>query len=133
VISDVGDATSEMLIDVAGNMTIAGNLTTLNPAGTFPDYVFSPDYPLMSLADLAAFVARERHLPNLPSAEEVEAKGSLDVTRLQMLLLEKVEELTLYTLGQHKLIEQLERANRELQSRLAEVESAVNEAATSVP
>ena len=65
-----------------------------------PDYVFEPDYPLMPVGELAAFVAREKHLPRMPSAEEIKASG-LNLSQFQMKLLEKIEELTLY-LAQHQ-------------------------------
>jgi hypothetical protein len=64
-----------------------------------PDYVFEPEYPLLSLDELRAYIAKEKHLPNVPSEEEIRA-GGLDLTDFQMRLLEKVEELTLYTLAQ---------------------------------
>ena len=65
-----------------------------------PDYVYEPDYKLMPLEDLQAYLNKEKHLPNLSSAYEVNSKG-LDLGGSQMALLEKVEELTLYTLQQH--------------------------------
>jgi len=72
-----------------------------------PDYVFAQDYELMPLNDLRAFIAENQHLPNVPSAAEVGEKG-LNMTRMQLAVLEKVEELTLYTLEQQKKIDALE-------------------------
>lgn len=115
VFSDVGDGTSELLLDVNGNLTIAGSLTTLSPAGTFPDYVFAPEYELMPLAKLSEFVRENRHLPNVPSASDVASAGKLNVNELQMKMLEKIEELTLYTLQQQKHIEELSAKVAELQ------------------
>ncbi|HWM94594.1 MAG TPA: hypothetical protein VN493_27820 [Thermoanaerobaculia bacterium] len=86
--------------------------TTLN----VPDYVFAPDYSLMPLDELREFVSRERHLPNVPSAEDVRKEG-LNLSEVQMRLLEKVEELTLYTLAQNELVKALE-------ARLAALEKA---------
>ncbi len=68
-----------------------------------PDYVFEPDYDLMPLAELAAFVRAEKHLPNVPKAAEIRASG-LNLSQFQMRLLEKIEELTLYTLAQQEQI-----------------------------
>lgn len=75
-------------------------------AGTLvhPDYVFQEKYPLLSLNDLEQFVQTHKHLPNIPSAKEVQEAGSLSVGEMQTKLLEKIEELTLYVL-------QLKRAN----------------------
>ncbi len=97
----------QVTVDTAGNVTIAGSLTAGAPAETFPDYVFAPDYELMPLADLERFVTSERHLPGVPSASEVGRDG-LDMTRLQVQLLKKVEELTLYTVRQQAQIEALQ-------------------------
>jgi hypothetical protein len=88
-----------------GGMTLFGTLTvTGGGGGTVPDYVFAPNYELMPLSQLAAFIAENQHLPNVPSATEIEENG-LDMTTMQMRLLEKVEELTLYILQQQKTID----------------------------
>jgi hypothetical protein len=68
-----------------------------------PDYVFEPDYELMPLDEQAAFVRAEKHLPNVPNAAEIRASG-LNLSQFQMRLLEKIEELTLYTLAQQEQI-----------------------------
>lgn len=86
--------------------------TTLNA----PDYVFEPGYDLMSLDELQAFIAREKHLPNVPSASQVREQG-LNLSQFQMRLLEKIEELALYTLALHE-------ENSDLKARLATLESA---------
>ena len=107
VFSDVGDGTSELLLDVNGNLTIAGSLTTLSPPGTFPDYVFAPEYELMPLDKLSDFIRENRHLPNIPSASDVATAGKLNMNELQMKMLEKIEELTLYAVQQQKNIDEL--------------------------
>jgi len=68
--------------------------------------VFEPDYSLMPIEDLRAFVAREKRLPNVPSARDIKSQG-LNLSQFQMRLLEKVEELTLYTLTQQEQIARL--------------------------
>jgi hypothetical protein len=73
----------------------------------WPDYVFGEDYKLMSLEELRQSVEENNHLPGLPSAAEVAEKGIL-LGDMQTKLLEKVEELTLYTLQQDEQIEQLQ-------------------------
>jgi hypothetical protein len=69
-------------------------VTTLNP---FPDYVFSDDYALMSYHDLRNYIHTHKHLPNVPTAQEIEEKGA-DLGEINRILVEKVEELTLYIL-----------------------------------
>lgn len=91
--------------------------TTLN----VPDYVFEPDHRLMPLDELKDFVSREKHLPNLPSAEDIRKEG-LNLSQVQMRLLEKMEELTLYILKQNDEIRALQSENANLGSRLAGLE-----------
>lgn len=91
--------------------------TTLN----VPDYVFEPDYRLMPLDELREFVAREKHLPNVPSAETVKKEG-LNLSQVQMRLLEKLEELTLYTLKQDEQVKALQSENAKLNARLEALE-----------
>ena len=88
----------------SGNLTIAGSLTA--NGSTFPDYVFEPDYDLMPLSDLRTFIQQEKRLPDIPSAEEVKKQGGHNMTELQLKLLEKIEELTLYTLEQEKKLQE---------------------------
>lgn len=125
VFSDVGDAVSEMLLDVSGNMTIAGSLTTAG--GSYPDFVFADDYPLMSLSDLASYIEDKGHLPKVPSAAEVEKRGGVNMSELQLLLLEKVEELTLYTLAQQEQLESQQALIDELRQQLAGSDSAAEQ------
>ena len=88
-----------------------------------PDYVFEPSYKLMPLEELRKFVSQDKHLPNVPNAREVKEKG-LNLSQFQMRLLEKVEELTLYTLSQQEQIVTLHKQNSELRDRLEILEGA---------
>jgi hypothetical protein len=100
-------------------LTNTGNLIIL---GTYaPDYVFEPEYELMPLPELAEFVARERHLPNVPNAAEIQENG-INVNVFPMQLLEKIEELTLYAIAQQKTIDELAETNDELRARLEAIE-----------
>jgi cytoskeletal protein CcmA (bactofilin family) len=74
----------------------------------WPDYVFEKAYPLLPLSELELFIQKEGHLPNVPSAESVESEG-VSLGEMNRILLEKVEELTLYLLEQNKRIEELEK------------------------
>lgn len=73
----------------------------------WPDYVFNKDYELMSLSDLKLFIETHHHLPNLPSEEEIQENG-YEISEMQSLLLQKIEELTLHILQQEERISQLE-------------------------
>ncbi len=98
---DDGDG-PEMTLDDEGDMVIAGTLTTATT--TYPDYVFNEDYQLMPLKDVKSFIQENGHLPNVPSADEMIKKG-INLTDMHVKLMEKVEELTLYTLAQESKLE----------------------------
>ncbi len=72
----------------------------------FPDYVFKPDYHLLEIHELDTFILTHGHLPNMPSAEQVENEG-IGIGELQVKLLEKIEELTRYIILQQKEINAL--------------------------
>ena len=88
-------------LHVVGNIRFTGSLINSAPEEDIPDYVFEQGYPLMPLEQLAQYVQREKHLPNVPSAAEVRENG-LNLVKLQASMLEKIEELTLYTIQQAK-------------------------------
>lgn len=71
------------------------------------DYVFHTDYDLPTLKEVKQHIKEKGHLINIPSASEVEANG-IELGEMNKLLLEKIEELTLYILEQEKRIEKLE-------------------------
>jgi hypothetical protein len=79
-------------------------------ANNWPDYVFAPSYNLKPLSEVKTFIQTNGHLPNVPSAEEVKEKG-VNLAENDKVLLEKVEELTLYLI--------------QLEERLAEQEKTI--------
>lgn len=81
--------------------------------GNFPDYVFHSGYNLMPLKDLEAYINQFKHLPNIPSASEVEETGYVDLAEMQRLQMEKIEELTLYIIELNK---KLEEANKKIEA-----------------
>ena len=118
---DDGSLTLNGDLRVFANASVHGNFTVFNilrvnetifakeirvQLPPFPDYVFSSDYELTSLQDLEIFINKNGHLPKLPSAEEVEENG-MGVGELQILQMEKIEELTLYVIQLKKEIEEL--------------------------
>ncbi|MGE0822677.1 MAG: hypothetical protein AB7G75_06125 [Candidatus Binatia bacterium] len=101
--------------------------TTLN----VPDYVFEPDYKLMPLRQLASYIEREKHLPEIPPANKIKEHG-VNLSAMQMDLLKKIEELTLYTLQQEDKLtqlltqhEQLSADNTQLRKRVSALEAAL--------
>lgn len=73
-----------------------------------PDYVFEKDYKLPSLNAVEKHITTEKHLPGVPSAAEMKKNG-VDLSQMNMTLLQKVEELTLYVIEQNKKIDALEK------------------------
>jgi hypothetical protein len=71
------------------------------------DFVFEKDYKLMSLAEVEQFVKQHGHLPDVPSANEVEENG-IGLGEMNALLLQKIEEMTLHLIEMEKRIQELE-------------------------
>ncbi|SFT84711.1 hypothetical protein SAMN05216474_2663 [Lishizhenia tianjinensis] len=83
----------------------------------WPDYVFEDKYDLISLDSLENYIAQEGHLPNVPAADSI-ISGGLDLGASNKLLMEKVEELTLYLIAQNKEQAQLKATLEEQQKVL---------------
>ncbi len=97
---------------------------------SWPDYVFRSDYPLMPLEELEAYVRTHGHLPGVPSAAEVQQKGGIEVGKMTVRLLEKIEELTLYLLQMHTKQKELEQENAALRQQLEQLQYQVKLSST---
>lgn len=97
------------------NGTIKTKKVKVSATG-WPDYVFASSYDLRSLKEVESFIKENQHLPEVPSAKEVEKEG-LDLGKMDATLLQKVEELTLYLIevnkNQEKLIKEVEALKKE--------------------
>ena len=71
------------------------------------DYVFESDYKLMPLEEVEKFAKENKHLPNVPSADEM-VKVGLDFSQVSKMFMEKIEELTLHVVELNKRIKELE-------------------------
>ncbi|MEL6558036.1 MAG: hypothetical protein AAFQ94_07620 [Bacteroidota bacterium] len=78
-----------------------------------PDYVFEEDYDLISLEETKAYISANKHLPEVPSAKEMEANG-INLSDMSMTLLRKIEEMTLH---QIELMETVKQQNTQLRSQ----------------
>jgi hypothetical protein len=81
------------------------------------DYVFDKGYKLKSLEEVGTFVSVNKHLPGVPSAEELKEQGGIDLGKMDAKLMEKIEELTLYII-------QINKEKSELADRVAKLESS---------
>jgi hypothetical protein len=82
------------------------------------DFVFDADYKLKPLADVEAFIDKNHHLPEVPSATEVMNNG-IDVAEIDAKLLQKIEELTLYII-------ELNNTNQEQAAELLKLNNRLN-------
>ena len=117
----LGPFSSQVIVDSDGN--ISGSSTSTGSFGrveatsfagdgasltNVPDYVYEPTYELKSINELEEFVTENKHLPNVPDMDNIEKWKTLSVSDRDMLLLEKIEELSLYIIKLNKRIEKLE-------------------------
>ncbi|MBU0476036.1 MAG: hypothetical protein KKF62_17960 [Bacteroidetes bacterium] len=103
----IGTGTSTLSEKLTVNGTVYAKEIIIDLNVPVPDYVFEDDYKLMSLMEIEEFVKKHKHLPEIPSAAEVESNG-LSIGEMQTNLLKKIEELTLYMIEQEKTLEKLE-------------------------
>lgn len=82
---------------------------------SWPDYVFDNHYKLPLLSDVENFIQQNNHLPNIPSAKEIETQG-LHIGDTQKKMMEKIEELTLYMIEKSKEIDLLKKQVAKLEN-----------------
>jgi hypothetical protein len=90
----------------------------------WPDYVFSSWYNLKPLSEIESFIKQYHHLPDMPSSEDVKEKG-LKLEENQALLLQKIEELTLYIIDQNKKQEELTKQLNEQSKKIEGLQEQV--------
>ncbi len=81
----------------------------------WPDYVFEEGHELQGLEEIEQFVTQNKHLPGVPSANEVNENG-IELGKMNAILLKKIEELTLHTINQQKAIRNLQEELQELKN-----------------
>jgi len=117
----IGTTNPAHRLHVAG--TIGAQEVIVSTTGA--DYVFNPNYHLVPLAEVASYINKNHHLPDIPSEPEVREKG-VSLGEMQAKLLAKIEELTLHMIAEHERNDQLERENRKLkddiETRLTQIE-----------
>ena len=86
------------------------------------DYVFNPDYNLKPLSEVEAFVKENKHLPEIPSEKQMQENG-LSMNEFQIKLLQKIEELTLYTINQEKRLNEQQSIIEKQNKRIEQLEN----------
>jgi hypothetical protein len=103
----VGTASPDEKLTVKGKIhTQEVKVDLLGPL--VPDYVFANDYKLKSLQEVEEYIKQNSHLPEIPSAQEIEKNG-LMLAEMNMSLLKKIEELTLYMIEIKKENEEMKK------------------------
>lgn len=95
------------LLQIENNGLVRAREIKVDLATNWPDYVFEKEYKLKPLSYVKTFVDENGHLPGVPSAEKIKEDG-IPLGEMNRILLEKVEELTLYLLEQDEKIKALE-------------------------
>ena len=115
---DVGIGTSnpEEKLQVVGKIKAESFVAD---AAEFPDYVFRNDYDLMSIDEVKKFTQKNKHLPGMPSEKEVKKKG-LDIKKVSMATVEKLEELYLYIFQLEEKIKQATKKVNQLEGKLTQ-------------
>lgn len=109
---NINTTTTYSLYAQHGVLTSKVRVAVVN-SSNWADYVFEKDYRLRPLNEVEQFIAVNKHLPEVPSACEVEANG-VDMAEMDATLLKKIEELTLYVISQEKQIGQMKREIEQL-------------------
>tara|TARA_B100000131_G_scaffold42247_2_gene37985 strand:+ start:5351 stop:10453 length:5103 start_codon:yes stop_codon:yes gene_type:complete len=113
-----GRAIFSMGGNLSGSLTSTGSFGRVDVQDGFydggtklsvPDYVFEPEYELKSISELDVHISQSKHLPNVPDMNAIEEWKQLSMGDRDMLLLEKIEEMSLYIIQLHKRLEKLEK------------------------
>ena len=130
----IGTATPSAKLDVIGKSSFSDNMkvdakieakeikVTNTPTA---DFVFEEDYNLPKLEDVEKHIKEKKHLPEIASAKQMEKEG-VNVGEFQIKLLQKIEELTLYTIEQNKKIEAQNKLIQEQNQRIEKLEKKTN-------
>lgn len=106
---------------VAGKFGARDVLVACPPS--WPDYVFSSKYKLKPLNELDHYIKTNKHLPGIPTQNEIEKSGGINLGEMQTKQMEKIEELYLYIIEMNKNMEKLSLENKALRDRVKTLES----------
>jgi hypothetical protein len=101
-------STGNHLLFVKGGITTEEVLVKLSEINGWSDFVFNQDYKLRSIPELASYIETNKHLPDVPTSSEVKKHG-IEVGKMNAVLLQKIEELSLYVIELKKEITELQK------------------------
>ncbi|MBN8691611.1 MAG: hypothetical protein J0L69_00370 [Bacteroidetes bacterium] len=102
------------LMQIGGKL-VCQELVVLDPV-KWADYVFEKDYKLPTLEEAETFYLKNKHLIDVPSAKDVKLNG-INSAEMDAILLQKIEELTLYTVELNKQVQELKKENAYLKKK----------------
>jgi hypothetical protein len=106
---------------VAGKIAATGEVKVfVDGTTTFPDYVFDPSYKLPTLEETEKYVKENHHLPEVPTAADI-AKDGMSLNEMNIILLKKVEELTLYMIEMKKENDARKAENDQMKQEIKEL------------
>lgn len=94
-------------------------------ANYWADFVFDKNYPLKSLKQVKKYIQKNGHLPDVPSEKEA-ISSPLNLAEMNILLLQKIEELTLYTISQEEKIILQDKRILEINDQLKSIQNYLN-------
>lgn len=86
-------------------------------SNVWADYVFESTYRLRTLAEVKNYISKNKHLPGIPAAKDIEENG-LSLGDMQQKQMEKIEELTLYLINLDERMNRIEEENAQLRETL---------------
>ena len=148
----IGTLSPTQKLDVIGNVKATSFIATTVGTGSYkyntvsnmtvPDYVFesyydkntinNPTYKLMPLSEVERFIKANKHLPRVPSREELQKENGINLQGIAMVNLEKTEENTLYIIELKKQIEQQQTQLKEQQLQMEEFKKQMEDFKNSI-
>ncbi len=122
---NVGIGTS----NITSKLTVAGTIASREVKVTVDagaDFVFENDYKLPSLDSVANFIKENKHLPEIASAERMKIDG-INLSEINIKLLQKIEELTLYSIQQNEELQALRKDNKVIKALLEKLSKNKNQ------
>lgn len=116
----IGTSNQSMIDDPNHKLLVNGKIKAKGvkvDANGWADFVFDLDFKLRPLSEVATFIKENKHLPDVPSEKEVKENG-IDVTEMQKIQMQKIEELYLYMIEMKKENEELKKQNEQLQKEV---------------